>query len=142
MTQRNNAFMQYLIPKRIVTEFAGRIARATAGSHTTRLIRWFVKKYGVNMEEALAPDVASYASFNDFFTRELKPGMRPLADASAHILSPADGAVSQIGRIEEDRIFQAKGRHFTATQLLGGDAKAAKRFEGGNFATIYLSPGE
>ena len=115
MTQRNNVFMQYLIPKRIVTEFAGRVARATAGSHTTRLIRWFVKKYGVNMEEALAPDVASYASFNDFFTRALKPGSRPLADAD--FVSPVDGAISKLGAIDDAHIIQAKGHRYTVTEV-------------------------
>ena len=138
MTQRNNAFMQYLIPKRIVTEFAGRVARATAGSHTTRLIRWFVKKYGVNMEEALAPDVASYASFNDFFTRALKPGSRPLADAD--FVSPVDGAISKLGAIDDAHIIQAKGHRYTVTELLGGDAVLADQFHHGCFANLYLSP--
>ena len=104
-----------------------------------RLIRRFIAAYDVDMREAARP-VEAYSSFNDFFTRELKPGARVLADSDAHVLSPADGAVSQIGMIEDGRIFQAKGRHFTAQQLLGGDAAAAERFAGGSFATIYLSP--
>lgn len=132
-------WLQHFLPHHAVSRGAGAIASSEVPWLKNLLIRRFIEAYDVDMSEA-ARSVEQFKCFNDFFTRELKPGMRPLADASAHILSPADGAVSQIGRIEEDRIFQAKGRHFTATQLLGGDAKAAKRFEGGNFATIYLSP--
>ncbi|QZD96417.1 archaetidylserine decarboxylase [Qipengyuania gelatinilytica] len=132
-------WLQHVLPHHAVSRGAGAIASSEVPWLKNLLIRRFINAYDVDMSEA-ARSVEQFKSFNDFFTRELKPGMRPLADASTHILSPADGAVSQIGRIEEDRIFQAKGRHFTATQLLGGDAEAAKRFEGGSFATIYLSP--
>ena len=132
-------WLQHVLPHHAVSRGAGAIASSEVPWLKNLLIRRFIDAYDVDMSEA-ARSVEQFKSFNDFFTRELKPGMRPLADASTHILSPADGAVSQIGRIEEDRIFQAKGRHFTATQLLGGDAEAAKRFEGGSFATIYLSP--
>ncbi|MBX7532702.1 archaetidylserine decarboxylase [Qipengyuania sp. 1XM1-15A] len=132
-------WLQHVLPHHAISRGAGAIGSSEVPWLKNLLIRRFIDAYDVDMSEA-ARSVEQFKSFNDFFTRELKPGMRPLADASAHILSPADGAVSQIGRIEEDRIFQAKGRHFTATQLLGGDAEAAKRFEGGSFATIYLSP--
>ena len=132
-------WLQHVLPHHAVSRGAGAIASSEVPWLKNLLIRRFIEAYDVDMSEA-ARGVEEFRSFNDFFTRELKPGMRPLADASAHILSPADGAVSQIGRVEEGRIFQAKGRHFTATQLLGGDAEAAKRFEGGSFATIYLSP--
>ncbi len=136
---KNFIRLQHLLPHHAVSKLAGKIA----GSETTwlkdRLIRRFIAAYGVDMAEAARP-VEAYASFNDFFTRELKPGARPLADADQFVLCPADGAISQIGRVEAGRIFQAKGRHFTACQLLGGDAAAAERFEGGSFATIYLSP--
>ena len=90
------------------------------------------------MTEALEPDPAAYATFNDFFTRALKPGARPLADA--HLVCPVDGAISQFGSIERDQIFQAKGHHYTTTALVGGDQSLAARFEGGLFATLYLSP--
>ena len=131
--------LQHALPHHVVSRAAGKIASSENSWLKNLLIRRFIEAYDVDMGEA-ARSVEEFKSFNDFFTRELKPGARPLADSAAHILSPADGAVSQIGRIEEDRIFQAKGRHFTATQLLGGDEEAAKRFEGGSFATIYLSP--
>jgi len=129
---------QYLLPQQLLTRFAGRIASAQAGGLTTALIRRFVARYQVDMSEAANPDIASYASFNDFFTRALRPGLRPLADAAA--ICPVDGAVSQLGPIERDQIFQAKGHHYSTKALLGGDAQLAAQFQDGHFATIYLSP--
>ena len=138
MFGRLSVLPQYLLPKRGLTQFAGRIARAHGGRATTRLIRWFVGKYGVDMSEAENPDIASYASFNDFFGRPLKPGVRPLADAD--FISPVDGAISQFGAIDDHHILQAKGHRFTTTQLLAGDAALADRFRHGSFANLYLSP--
>jgi phosphatidylserine decarboxylase len=129
---------QHLLPKQALTAFAGVVASARAGAVTTALIRWFVGKYGVDMAEAAEPDIAAYASFNDFFTRALRPGARPLA--TSDLLSPVDGAISQFGAIEGDQIFQAKGHRFTTTALVGGDAAIAAPFRGGHFATLYLSP--
>ncbi|MEW6099351.1 MAG: archaetidylserine decarboxylase [Pseudomonadota bacterium] len=116
----------------------GALARARGGALTTAVIRWFVRHYGVDMGEAADPDVASYQTFNDFFTRALKPGARPVANAD--LICPIDGAVSQFGRIERDQIFQAKGHRYTTTALLAGDAALARDFEDGEFATLYLSP--
>ena len=132
-------WLQHIAPHHAVSRSAGRIASSEVPWLKDMLIRRFIAAYDVDMSEA-ARSIDEYASFNDFFTRELKPGARPLADSAQNILSPADGAISQIGRVEQGRIFQAKGRHFTAAQLLGGDDEAAARFEGGAFATIYLSP--
>ena len=129
---------QYLIPKQALTALAGSFARAALGSTTTSVIRWFVQRYNVNMAEAANPDIASYATFNDFFTRALKTGARPLAQAPW--LCPVDGAISQIGAIESDQIFQAKGHSYSTTALVGGDRTLAAQFENGHFATIYLSP--
>jgi phosphatidylserine decarboxylase len=129
---------QYLLPKKALTIFAGWVAGARGGAFTTALIRWFVQRYQVNMAEAAAPDVASYASFNDFFTRALKDGARPLAVADT--LCPVDGAISQFGRIEGEQIFQAKGHSYSTTALVGGDATLAAQFKDGAFATLYLSP--
>ncbi|BFO55667.1 archaetidylserine decarboxylase [Acidovorax sacchari] len=129
---------QYLLPKRALTSLAGRFASARAGTRTTAAIRRFVARYKVDMSEAENPDIASYATFNDFFTRALRPGARPIADAPA--VCPVDGAVSQFGRIDRDQIFQAKGHRYSTTALLGGDAQEAARFADGSFATIYLSP--
>jgi phosphatidylserine decarboxylase len=129
---------QYLLPKQALTQLAGRVAGARGGNYTTSLIRWFVGKYGVNMDEAQNADIASYTSFNDFFTRALKDGVRPLADAD--FVSPVDGAISQCGEIDDHHIFQAKGHKFTTTDLVGGDAALAAQFQHGSFANLYLSP--
>jgi phosphatidylserine decarboxylase len=116
----------------------GRLAQAQAAGLTTAVIQRFIARYGVDMSEAAEPDPAAYASFNAFFTRALKPGVRPLADADW--ICPVDGAISQIGAIEGGQIFQAKGHHYSATALVGGDAQLASQFSDGHFATIYLSP--
>ena len=138
MSDRLAVLPQYLLPQRALTTFAGRIASAQAGSLTTALIRRFIARYGVDMSEAANPDITSYASFNDFFTRALRPGARPLSKAD--LICPVDGAVSQFGAIDSDQIFQAKGHHYSTTTLLGGDAALAAQFQNGHFATIYLSP--
>jgi len=130
-------FLQYLLPKQALTEFAGKIAGAQ-GAWTPGLISWFIRRYQVNMAEAANPDIRSYATFNDFFTRALKSGARPLADAD--YVCPVDGAISQFGRIEGDQLFQAKGHRYSTTALVGGDATLAAQFQNGSFATIYLSP--
>ena len=138
MSDRLKVTAQYLLPKQALTVLAGKLASARAGGLTTRVIRWFVGRYGVNMTEAANPDIASYPSFNEFFTRPLKPGARPLADAD--YICPVDGAISQFGRIERDQVFQAKGHRYSTTTLVGGDAQLAKQFDDGLFATLYLSP--
>jgi phosphatidylserine decarboxylase len=129
---------QYLIPKQLLTILAGKLASARLGGVTSSVIRSFVAHYGVNMQEAANPDLNSYTSFNDFFTRALQDGVRPLADAK--FISPVDGAISQFGNIERDSIFQAKGHSYTTTSLVGGDAELAAQFADGSFATLYLSP--
>jgi phosphatidylserine decarboxylase len=129
---------QYLLPKGALTNFAGRVAGAKGGAMTTRLIRWFVGRYDVNMAEAANPDIASYASFNEFYTRARRPGARPLADAD--FICPVDGRISQFGAIEDDQIFQAKGHKFSTTALVGGDRELAAQFQHGSFANLYLSP--
>jgi phosphatidylserine decarboxylase len=138
MSDRFAVLPQYLIPKQALTALAGRIASTRAGPWTTRLIKWFIQRYGVNMLEAANPDPASYATFNEFFTRALRKGARPLARAD--LVCPVDGAISQLGPIDGSQIFQAKGHHYSCTALVGGDAALAARFEHGSFATIYLSP--
>lgn len=138
MSDRLAVLPQYLLPKRALTAFAGALARRPLGNFTQANIRRFVKRYGVDMNEAAEPDISRYATFNDFFTRALKEGARPLADAD--YLSPVDGAISQFGAIEQDQIFQAKGHRYSTTALVGGDAELAARFQDGSFATLYLSP--
>ncbi len=138
MSDRLAVLPQYLLPKQALTTLAGKFASAQAGGLTTSFIRWFVARYGVDMAEAASPDIAGYASFNEFFTRPLRAGARPLA--AADFICPVDGAISQFGAIERDQIFQAKGHHYSTTALVGGDSDLAARFENGSFATLYLSP--
>ena len=138
MSDRRAVLPQYLLPKRALTRFAGWVAGARGGGATTALIRWFIGRYGVNMAEAAQSDPAAYASFNEFFTRALRPGVRPLDGAD--LICPVDGAISQFGAIQDGRIFQAKGHDYSATALLGGDGALAAHFHGGHFATLYLSP--
>ena len=130
--------MQHVLPKQALTVIAGWVADWRGGRLTHALIRWFVAKYQVNMAEAADPDIRNFACFNDFFTRALKPGVRPLAEAA--FVCPVDGAISQLGRIEGDQVFQAKGHTYSTQALVGGDAALAAQFQDGVFATIYLSP--
>ena len=129
---------QYLMPKLAMTRLAGLVASAEWGALTTWVIKRFVKRYNVNMSEAAHADPAHYKSFNEFFTRPLKDGARPLA--SSEWVCPVDGAISQCGAIEHDQIFQAKGHQYSTRALVGGDAALAAQFQNGQFATLYLSP--
>jgi phosphatidylserine decarboxylase len=138
MSDRLKVLLQHLLPKQRLTTFAGRIAGAQGGAMTTRLIRWFTGRYGVDMSEAENADLGSYRSFNDFFSRPLRAGVRPLAQAD--FVCPVDGAISQFGGIDDHHILQAKGHRFTTTELVGGDATLAAQFRHGSFANLYLSP--
>ncbi len=138
MSDRLAVLPQYLMPKLAMTRLAGHYASKPMGSFTTSTIRRFVARYGVNMAEAAEPDIAAYKTFNDFFTRALKDGARPLA--SAPLICPVDGAISQVGRIQGDQVYQAKGQAFSTAALIGGDAALAAQFQDGLFANLYLSP--
>ena len=129
---------QYLMPKRAMTVFGGKVASARAGALTTMIIRWFVGHYGVDMSEAIDPDIRNYRSFNEFFTRSIRSEARPIAPAD--LICPIDGSISQFGRIERDQVFQAKGHAYSTTALVGGDEALAARFQEGSFVTLYLSP--
>lgn len=129
---------QYLLPKHALTEFAGRVARREGGRWTTWLIETFIRRYGVDMSEALEADPSAYPTFNAFFTRALRAGARPLADGDW--ICPVDGAISQFGPIEDGRLVQAKGHRYSVTQLLGGDRPLAETLSNGSFATLYLAP--
>jgi len=129
---------QHIIPKRVLTVALGKLSNIRGGALTHAAIRRFIARYKVNMAEAANPAVESYASFNDFFTRALRNGARPLSDSPW--ICPIDGAISQCGAITRDRIFQAKGHDYTTQALVGGDAELARQFEDGAFATLYLSP--
>ena len=132
--------LSWVLPHRLLSAIARSAAYSTRPWLKQALIDTVTRRFGVDLDEAAQPDPTAYPTFNAFFTRALKPGARvPDPDPRA-LLMPADGRISQLGRIETDgRIFQAKGRSFTAAQLLG-DAEAARVFAGGSFATVYLSP--
>ncbi|MCW8346321.1 archaetidylserine decarboxylase [Vibrio sp. ZSDZ65] len=132
--------LQYWLPKHGLTRLVGKLASAKAGGLTTAIIRWFVKQYNVNLDEALYSDPAHFETFNEFFVRELKPGTRPIAEGESVITHPADACVSQFGPIEDGKLIQAKNHHYTAQELLGGSEDLAKEFADGEFATLYLSP--
>jgi phosphatidylserine decarboxylase len=132
--------LQYCLPQHGLTRLVGKLASAEAGSLTTAIIRWFIKQYNVNMDEALNSDPAHYKTFNEFFVRELKQGARPIAENSDTICHPADACVSQFGPIESGQLIQAKNHNYSALELLGGDEALASEFIDGDFATLYLSP--
>lgn len=134
------AALQYLTPQRALSRAAGWLAETRIKWIKDPFTRWFVERYDVDMTEAQETDCTAYASFNDFFTRALKDGARPITDGGKSIACPADGAVSQLGEIHNGRIFQAKGHDFSLLELVGGDPKTAAPFTGGHFATVYLSP--
>ncbi len=138
MRRRLVVLPQYVLPKRALTRLAGRAASAQGGRLTASMINRFARAYRVDMTEADNPDLRSYRTFNEFFTRALRAGVRPLAEAD--LVSPVDGTISAFGPIERDQIFQAKGHRYGTTALVGGDAELAARFEHGSFATLYLSP--
>jgi phosphatidylserine decarboxylase len=132
--------LQHWVPQHALSRLVGNIANSRNPFIKNTFIKWFVKRYNVDMSIAKEENPTAYASFNDFFTRELKPGVRPMCGEPNVIVCPADGAISQLGKIINGRIFQAKGQDFSATELLGGDAALAEEFTDGDFATIYLSP--
>lgn len=140
MNSRLFIFLQHIAPQHLISRLIGKLAMSKKRGLKNTFINKFIRQYDVNMSEAVHGDTEDYASFNDFFTRELKPGSRPIAEADNAIACPADGLISACGDIESDRLLQAKGMHFSLTNLLGGDSQRAQVFEEGNFATVYLSP--
>ncbi|MDR2213090.1 MAG: archaetidylserine decarboxylase [Pseudomonadales bacterium] len=132
--------LQYLLPQHLLSRLVGRLAASTRPWLKNFFIRRFARRYRVDMREAQEPDLEAYPSFNAFFTRALREGARPIAADAQAIVSPADGALSAAGDIHGDSVFQAKGKQFSLTALLGGDPARAAPFRGGNFATVYLSP--
>lgn len=132
--------LQYLTPQRALSRAAGWLANSHTGWVKNAFIRWFVKTYDVDMSQAVEEDPTAYYCFNDFFTRALKPEARPVCQTPGSIACPTDGVISQMGSVEDGRIFQAKGQDFSLLELLGGKRPLADQFNGGTFANIYLSP--
>jgi len=131
---------QYLLPHHALSRLVGVLVHMQQPALKNKAINLFIKHYGVDMAQAENPDPRSYPDFHHFFIRKLRDGARPIAENTSSIMSPADGAVSQIGDIKQGRIFQAKGRDFSLSELLGGSKTHAQLFIDGHFTTIYLSP--
>lgn len=134
------SWLQYLIPQHLLSRLTGRLADCRIGWVKNQLIKAFIKRFNVDMSEALQEDPTTYDSFNDFFTRELKPDAREILADPTQLVSPADGAISELGHLQHGQLMQAKGINYSLTRLLGGDLEKAQPFMGGSFATIYLSP--
>ncbi|WP_372986198.1 archaetidylserine decarboxylase [Marinobacter sp.] len=134
---------QYLTPQLAVSRLAGRFADSDGNpALKNRVVKWFIGRYGVDMSEAAEPDPTAYPSFNAFFTRALKPGIRPIAEGEKTLVSPVDGKISQLGQVTGDRVFQAKGQSFSLNELLGDNLERTEAFSEGEFATIYLAPSD
>jgi phosphatidylserine decarboxylase len=131
---------QYLLPKHLVSRLTGKLAAAKAGKLTTFLIEKFIAKFKVDMSEAKYSDPKHFKTFNDFFTRELREGVREIIPGENNLAIPVDGCVSQMGNITQGRIFQAKGHDFSLRELVGGRDDLAAPFDDGLFSTIYLAP--
>ena len=125
-----------MLPKHFLSRLVGKFAAAEAGMITTAGIKWFIKQYKIDMSEAQQPEPEAYKTFNAFFTRALKPELRPINQDNSVMAHPVDGAVSQCGPIEAGNIFQAKGHTYTSEALLGGDKSDAARFDGGQYEAI------
>lgn len=132
--------LQYAMPKHAISRLVGKFAAAKMGWLTTQLIELFIKKYKINMDEAKLKNAKDFATFNDFFTRELEEGARTIDPDTRKLCYPVDGAISQQGNISEGKLIQAKGFNYSLTALLGGDARTAAPFQKGKFSCIYLAP--
>jgi phosphatidylserine decarboxylase len=132
--------MQHLMPQHTLSRGVHRLARVRSQPMKNALISAFVRHFKPDMSDAVQPDPFAYASFNEFFTRPLRPGARPIDPDPRTLVSPVDGTISQIGYLDEMRLIQAKGRYYTLDKLLSGSARWTERFVGGAFATLYLAP--
>lgn len=131
---------QYFLPKTLLSRGVGKLASSKLGKTTQFLIENFIKCYNVDMSEAEITDITKFETFNDFFTRALKKGARPIVAEKEALAMPVDGTISQTGEAYKDAVVQAKGHYYSLEALLGGDETDGKYFENGTFATIYLSP--
>lgn len=134
------AALQQIIPQHTLSRIVGKFAECEIPCIKNPLIKAFTKQYQVDLSEALIEEPTAFSNFNDFFTRELKPGAREICNEANSICSPADGAVSELGDIDLGSIMQAKGQYYSLMDLLAGDADSCETYLGGKFATIYLSP--
>ena len=134
------AFLQYFVPQHLLSRIIGWFGASELNWIKKPMISWFIWQYNVDLTDAIIQDNEGFKSFNDFFTRALQPGKRPFSQTQSHLISPADGTISEQGDIAFGQLIQAKGKPFSLCQLLGGDIERTKKFIGGEFTTIYLSP--
>lgn len=134
------AMLQRLLPQHALSRLVGRLAATSTPWVRRPFVHGFARYYDVDMTEAARGALDDYATFNEFFTRALRPDARPLDPDPAALLSPADGTISQAGRIDGDRLLQAKGTSYRLDSLTGGSQVGARDFHGGSFATVYLAP--
>ena len=140
LTEKAFVLLQYALPHHLLSRLMGKFTYCEKPIIKDLMIRRISAAYHIDLSDALEPDAGAYRSFNEFFTRPLKPSARPIASAAGSIASPADGFLSQKGPIQVSSIIQAKGFEYSVEDLLGGNAERAAPFHGGSFATIYLSP--
>ncbi len=138
-SERLMGWLFTILPHHLISRVVFYLTRIES-PRATPVIRWFIKKFNVDMSDAVIQDINLFSSFNDFFVRTLNPESRPVAAGETELASPVDGTVSQAGDIMNDQLFQAKGHSYSVQDLIGGDALLAKLFKGGRFATIYLAP--
>jgi phosphatidylserine decarboxylase len=138
--EKLKATLFYAFPHHMVSRVVYFATRLSSPIIVQPMINWFIKKFNVDMSEAEFPDPKAYQTFNEFFTRPLKSGARPIASSDNSLACPADGTVSESGPIHDDQIFQAKNHNYTVKELVGGDEALAALFKDGRFATVYLAP--
>jgi phosphatidylserine decarboxylase len=131
---------QHLIPKNLSSAIVYRATRSRKSWLRRPLTRWFAQAYGVDLSEAANADLDTYTSFNEFFTRELKPGARPIASGRGALTAPADGVLTEHGAVDGDHLYQAKGSAYTLAELLGETGAGVAALEAGHYFTIYLAP--
>lgn len=134
------AALQLILPTHLLSRGMHRVARVRAKWFKSFLISNFMRLYKVDLSEAQITNPARFDSFNEFFTRALQPGARPLPEQKSALVSPVDGTLGQFGTIKRGRLLQAKGQSYTVTELLGGREDLAAAFLGGEYATLYLAP--
>lgn len=140
MINKIKIFIQHALPKHLVTKLVGKLAKRELGGFTQFMITWFVQTYNINLHAAQLEKVSDYKTFNEFFTRKLKPELRPIIETKESLCFPADAEMSQFGAIFDNQLIQAKGHKFSLLDLLAGDQEMADKFVDGSFATLYLSP--
>jgi phosphatidylserine decarboxylase len=138
--ERLFVLLQHALPQHPLSRVVHGLTRLPAGPLTRVAVAAFIRAYGVDMQEAEQADLSGYSTFNAFFTRALRPAARPADPRPEALLAPADALISQIGRLDQGELVQAKGHTFSVADLLGGDADLAARFANGAFATLYLAP--